>query len=236
MTAGLNGNWQLVKILVNQGHADMTKKNLDGDSILYLAAQSGRLSTVKFLARKAPMLIDEPTVDGSTPLWIACLRHNVKVVDYLLKRGANVECKGGSDQSTPLINASRVKALSIVKLLVEKYHADVNAVDKYGRTAFYYAAVIDYVPIMDYLHKNGADVNKTDKRGRSPLYIACAKGNKTAVKFLVRNNVKLASNNPAIIKAIEVCQRKRLDLVKILAEERNIILKLAKKYLMKKQS
>ena len=66
-----------------------------------------------------------------------------------------------------LHEAARKGNVEIVKMLL-KEGADVNARDKYGRTALYVAAWRGHVEIVKMLLKEGADVNAADNDGNTP--------------------------------------------------------------------
>ena len=98
---------------------------------------------------------------GKTALYIACKasnpRHrNNEKITYLCNLGADVN-RPASDGRTPLMAAASNYDLSLVRLLVEKYGANVNAKTLVGDTAMSFAFSDD---VKSYLRsKGGSDFN-----------------------------------------------------------------------------
>ena len=84
----------------------------------------------------------------------------------------------GSDQ---IIKLSE----EITQILI-KAGADVNAVDKNGRTPIRMAARYGNVAMVSVLIKAGADVNAADKNGRTPIRMATGYGYKVVVSMLIK--------------------------------------------------
>lgn len=110
--------WQLSPSYLSQ-HAITIKharaKNSDGASLLYVAAQNGRLNVVKkLLANGAD--INSSTYNTPTPLYIASYNGYYDVVKELLKSGANVKADYHTGVS-PLVAAAKNRHIEIVKLL-----------------------------------------------------------------------------------------------------------------------
>ena len=82
----------------------------------------------------------------------------------------------------------------MVKLLLEK-GAEVDPVDKSGRTPFYIAADKGDTGIVKLLLKQGAKIDPVDKSDRTPLYIAADKGDTEIVKLLLEKGAKIGPVN-----------------------------------------
>lgn len=121
------------------------------------------------------------------PLELAVSYEKINFVELLLKKNANPNI------THSLHRACKKQNLSIVKLLVEN-GADVNATNKYGTTALYYA--IDNnsasMEIVELLLKNNANPNVD-----TILHIACRNQNLKIIKLLVENgaDVNFIDNN-----------------------------------------
>lgn len=90
-------------------------KNSDGASLLYVAAQNGRLNIVKkLLANGAD--INASTYSTPSALYIASYNGYFDVVNELLKSGANVKADYHTGVS-PLVAAANNRHIEIVKLL-----------------------------------------------------------------------------------------------------------------------
>jgi len=133
----------------------------------------------------------------ATPLWYAYTRgRNEKVFKYLLSKGADPNhCmfaiawyddvksatlfkKTGADinelagTDTPFLGAFNWKRFKIAKWFL-KNGADVNAFDKDGNTALYYAVKRKYdIGQIQMLLKFGADINHNNNMGVSPKSFA----------------------------------------------------------------
>ena len=62
---------------------------------------------------------------------------------------------------------------------------DINAPDRYGRTALMEAIYADHTDAVETLLKLGADVNARDDNGWTPLMEAASKGRSCAVEILL---------------------------------------------------
>ena len=77
-----------------------------------------------------------------------------------------------------------------VKLLLARGE-DVNATDKYGRTALYIAAKVGKTEVVEELVKAGADVNVTNKYGVTALHNAVGRDHLEIVKLLLVNRANI---------------------------------------------
>ena len=68
-----------------------------------------------------------------------------------------------------------------------KTTTDVNAKDKFGRTALHKAANKGNIEIVEMIIAKGADVNAKDIKGDTPLHAAAWKENEDLMKLLVEN-------------------------------------------------
>lgn len=100
---------------------------------------------------------------------------NLRPLDWAISNGQEKTAKclliqdGGlanlkSDKGiTPLMRAAEVGSFEIVKLLVERFDADLYAKDEFGRTAVDYAVSKEKYPIESYLRYREMD-SKLDKK------------------------------------------------------------------------
>jgi hypothetical protein len=72
--------------------------------------------------------------------------------------------------STPLHIAAALDDLRIVRLLVERFGARVDAQDVGQRTPVYLASWLGHVRVVEFLCWRGADVNKAKNYGATPLH------------------------------------------------------------------
>ncbi|MCA8993723.1 MAG: ankyrin repeat domain-containing protein [Planctomycetaceae bacterium] len=123
----------------------------------------------------------------ATPLLLAAETGDLPLIQLLVELGAN-PLLPNADDCTPLLAASGVGVLSdgdesagteedaiATILFLIKQGADINAVDKSGKTAMHGAAFKSWSKLVQVLAENGADINVWNtncSRGWTPLMIA----------------------------------------------------------------
>ncbi len=88
-----------------------------------------------------------------------------------------------------LLEAVKSNEIEEVKKLI-KEGADVNVVDKYGKTALHKASYWGYSKIVKMLIEKGADVNMVDEYEITALYWASFEGHSEIVKMLEKAGAK----------------------------------------------
>uniref|UniRef100_A0A1X7U8E6 Uncharacterized protein n=1 Tax=Amphimedon queenslandica TaxID=400682 RepID=A0A1X7U8E6_AMPQE len=154
---------EIVNILLTNGaKTDVVDKH--GNTPLLLAIEKGRLRStevIKLLITKGNADVNAVDEYHSTPLFNAVKSGCIEAVDILLTNGARTDVMSES-YGTPLHSAvERYKSADIIKLLITKGKADVNAVDEKNRTPLFHA-VEQSSEIVNILLTNGA---KTDVMG-----------------------------------------------------------------------
>ncbi|GMF44344.1 unnamed protein product [Phytophthora fragariaefolia] len=191
MQAISKGHLEIVAILLEHG-ADMNKVDNHGKTPLWRAVDQGFFEIVQVLVEHGA---DMNKVDnhGRTPLWRALKRGHVELVRYL-------ESLGAAKEITPVFTdlmkscASGKTDASRIKVLVEHYDDDVNAVDEWGKTPLCWlcdseANTIDIAVMRLLVEEYGADVNAQTKRGGvTPLMLAAFNGDVQAAEWLLRLN------------------------------------------------
>lgn len=129
------GRLDIVKILVEAG-ANVSTTDTRGRNPLEKAANEGHLATVQYLVTHGADT-EQSGYHGITPLWSAAERGELEIVRYLASVGASLETTGFDGLHTITI-AARGGRYDVVKFLIQK-NVDVNARDKDGRTALYWA-------------------------------------------------------------------------------------------------
>jgi arylsulfatase A-like enzyme len=124
---------------------------------------------------------------GATPLLLAAETGDVPLMRLLVELGAD-PLLPNIDDCTPLLAASGVgvlsdgdesagteeEAIEAIAFLLER-NADINAVDKHGKSAMHGAAYKSWPKLVQYLADHGADIgvwNRKNARGWTPLMIA----------------------------------------------------------------
>jgi len=148
--AAHSGNFDIIKILVEQGASYV---NEDGISGLHFATKQNIKIVQYFL--QLGVDINQNGKNGTPLLW-AVHYGNVQIVEYLIMNNAKVNLETGI---TPLIVASAGGHFKIVQLLFEKGAALVNYnSENYGNPLFW-AAGNGHLNIVNYLIEKKADVN-----------------------------------------------------------------------------
>jgi hypothetical protein len=92
---------------------------------------------------------------------------------YLIKKGdPNIRSLlPGTENLTPVMIASGQNSVEWLKKFVD-HGADIHAVSRDGRTAFYIATNMGHMSIMEYFLSININVNQQDLYGETPLYTA----------------------------------------------------------------
>ncbi|XP_053687301.1 uncharacterized protein LOC128736832 [Sabethes cyaneus] len=200
--AARNGHFEVVKILLNAGVQDktglvllskfydvaslLTENQVNVDVIavvnfaplmkrtaLHMAAYRGCVESIRNLVT-AGANIDAVDENGKTALIILLENGFIQAANHLLTRNLDVNI-ADSQKQTPLHFATIKGLFEIVKVLVEEKDAQIDAADKYGRTALMLALDQDKHAVADYLLMKNADVNSTNAANETALYIVARK-------------------------------------------------------------
>ena len=216
LTAYVQNNQEVVAFYVMA----MMVKNPDclnivdenGRTLLMYAANGRNPDTFRWLVDHGAD-IHAKSQDGATALLVAA-SSLPEVVDELIAQHADVNAVQTSSGLTPLIEAASHGNVDAVKSLLAA-GANVNAEDKYGRSALNDASDGGYTEIVKLLLAAGADVNHVTKYGKeSSLIMASYNGYTEIVKLLLdaKADFKLEDDRgkTALIKATKA------DIVKML--------------------
>jgi ankyrin repeat protein len=128
-----------------------------------------------------------------TPIARAIISHNSEELNRLIKEGADVNQRlQGREREragfTPLILASALSDVPATQMLIER-GAKITILDDYRRSALWYAALNENVPLLAALSKapGAKEVVNTpdDDLKRTPLHIAVNGDAKDAVQILL---------------------------------------------------
>ena len=164
----------------------------DGRAALHWAAALGHLDMVKLLCENGAD-VNLMGSHGWAPLHSAIQGGQTEMVEYLIDHtDVNVELPR-FDGFKPLLLAAIKGYSDIVKLLVERGNADIEAEDEnHGGRALHYAAIFGHSEIVEYLLAHGAVVNGTpSKEGETPLSLASLNGHLDVVQTLVEAGAKV---------------------------------------------
>ena len=195
-------NPEIAKILLSAG-ADINAKNQWGDTALMAAANFKQVFMAKFLVESGAD-VNATKPNKTTALMIAARKGDVEMVDFLLDSGADVNIGLGTGDTALSLAVFKSKEnhkqewlekclnsyhqgkdckihpdLSLVGILLDN-GAEINQVDKEGRTLLDRSIGDVGVEIPDLLIESGADVNQGD-----PLILAAYNGNSDLVDLLI---------------------------------------------------
>lgn len=154
------------------------------------AARKGDLETVKKLISETPHLKKALDTSGNTPAIIAAGAGQIGVVEYLLSIGVEVEDATGT-RRTMLHAACEGGQLDMVKLLITKYRADINAADFKKWQPVHIAARKNPPEMLQFLIAQRADVNARAHEGYTPLQQATTSKLQPQVQLLLKAKAKV---------------------------------------------
>lgn len=82
--ATYHGNFELIKLLVDEMHADINVRNIYGAHVLHIAAQGDQPTPLYYFVRIKNMSLDDVDNKGSTPLHWACYSKAEFALSYIL--------------------------------------------------------------------------------------------------------------------------------------------------------
>jgi ankyrin repeat protein len=178
MTASVGGHTDAVRLLIEAG-ADVLAADQEGLTPLMNAAENGTVPVLQVLvdaANKDPEYLNALSNTGFTALIIASAHGHAEAVDYLLTAGADAE-KTAENKVTPLMFAAASNHVDVMKVLLEKGNAQLDARHSNGGTALLEATTGGAVDAIRYLLEKGAQVDFVDDDGVTPLMAIASNGN-----------------------------------------------------------
>ena len=144
-----------------------------------------------------------------------------EVVEFLREKGAE-ELVISKEEALELSQGfwndeGDFKSLEEIKELLKK-GADVNAKDKFGRTALMKAAIIGQLDVVKYLVEHGADLEAKDGYGSTALMMSATWGELDVVKCLAEHGADLEAKDGDGRTALIIAAKKGVELVKYLVE------------------
>ncbi|XP_067648872.1 ankyrin repeat domain-containing protein 50-like [Haliotis asinina] len=133
VAAAWEGNRDVFEFLVCTG-SNLSNVDSDDNNILHHASFAGKLAIVKYVVSQGSVDINSIRKDRKNPLMLAAIGGHVDVFDFLLSMGGNVSQVDVSGYNILHI-ATSVRHVEIVNRILSQNLVDVNARDKYGKTA-----------------------------------------------------------------------------------------------------
>ena len=136
-------------------------------------------------------------VEGRSPLYLVAQLGLVEPTELLLAAGADVGRRFGKSECSPLDLAVVEGHVGVVEAMIRHGGADVDAVDRGGRTAAHRACFFDqHAALVVLVERGGASVAAEDGSGRTPLDVATARGSKGAAILLSTLSAATAPPSP----------------------------------------
>lgn len=190
-SATVRGHTNTVKALL-AGGAYVGSKDINNQTPLYLASNSGDVATVQALLA-AGADVNARTIWGGTALMGAALWGHTDTVQALLASGADVNARDKKGQTALIVAASYAgrahtpgkkssHPATIQSLMASG--ADVNAREENGRTALMLAAANGHIATIQALLAAGADVNARDKYAGTALREASEGRHSSVIRLL----------------------------------------------------
>jgi len=243
--AALNGNREMLKVLLSNEKIDIQARSEDGRTALFFGVNNGDVGIVQDLLKAGanPDLLDN---DGDAVLHIVAMDGNAKIMQILLAHGANpfVKTRDGQDAMEvaedfghdpshkvrdllqaamnkdyeQFYHAAEINNVGVLNAFLEK-GVDINKPDADGYTALHWAAIEGSADAAKALLAAGADVNILDKDGNTSLHMAVSGNNaddKEVIKILLSAKADAAIKNNDGQTAMDVAEKNRQEMVAIL--------------------
>jgi len=189
-----NGKINKVIELINIG-ADLSKRDLDGLTLLHVASEIGNNEIARLLIDAGADINDKDDF-GNTPLHYASIYGRTDIVNMLIDAGADVNEKIKHDLYTPLHYAVKRRREKIVKLLIDA-GADIDAKDNWECTPIHYVSR-GAEEIAKLLIDAGADLYAHNDECQMPIALAFNDCNVELMRFIVdkmEKNIKNRKGN-----------------------------------------
>ena len=166
----------------------LNAKDVQGNTSLTLAANSGQKEVVQYLITKGADL-DSSNTYKYTPLHYSILRRHIGIAEMLIEAGADLNIPNVWGY-TPLHTCAGRNFLKEAKFLIE-HKAGVNSKNEVGETPLFSAVKFGHEDMIVLLIKNGADVNARDNVGRTPVFATADRNSSEILKLLVDQGAKV---------------------------------------------
>lgn len=186
MRLSREGQWPSMLDLLKQGVEQPDARDLDGATLLTLAARAGELQVVRELLRRGAD-VDRIGLHGHTPLGVASASGRDPVIQDLLRAGAGVDVPSATGQSALHLAAMGGHLKAMRQLL--QAGANVRGLNREGRHALAEAALHGRTDAMALLVDAGLPANTPDQRGLNALHAAALGEQVAAVHWLRERSV-----------------------------------------------
>ena len=162
-----HGREEMARMLLELG-AEIETFNASGLAPLHQATQRGYANIVRYLLDHGAKINAIKELAPWTALAKACWHGHLQVVQVLLSRSARTEVHDYG-HCTPLIRGAIRGYTSIVVQMLDQGKADIEGVDKEGRTALFYAALEGHAETLEALLDRDANTEIQDSMQYTPM-------------------------------------------------------------------
>uniref|UniRef100_A0A674DL31 Neurogenic locus notch homolog protein 1 n=1 Tax=Salmo trutta TaxID=8032 RepID=A0A674DL31_SALTR len=175
----------VISDFIYQGANLHSQTDRTGETALHLAARYARSDAAKRLLEASADANIQDNM-GKTPLHAAVAADAQGVFQILIRNRATDLDARMHDGTTPLTLAARLAVEGMVEELIN-CHADVNAIDDFGKSALHWAAAVNNVEAATVLLKNGANKDMQNNKEETPLFLAAREGSYETAKVLLEH-------------------------------------------------
>ncbi|RWS15122.1 hypothetical protein B4U79_08317 [Dinothrombium tinctorium] len=193
MLAVTCARFEVTKLLIEQGKANIHLVNKDGWNCFHLAVRSGDFTTVSYLLSLDECLFKNRSNNNRSPLHSCALHGHYNIAYYLI----NNKCYESIDEkdmcgNTPFIEAIKSSSIAICKLLIAN-DCDPRVSDKLQRNVLHIAAECNADESIVYLlNELSFDVNEQCARnGFTALHYAAKEGHSSTIEILKQFQCRL---------------------------------------------
>jgi len=157
-------------------------------SPLIHACRLGNEEIVDYLINKGNANINEKDSNDKTIFMYACEIYNKNIIQLLMNYGCRITDEDVDHEGNNALHylCQRDESYymnSLLKILVETYHFDINKQNHQGKTPLHISSMMGNINTVRYLIDNGADINIPDSKKYTPFIYACLSGNKKIVNI-----------------------------------------------------
>lgn len=186
--AASSGHKAAVALLLDGG-AQIDERDKQLQTPLHLAMSAGRTEVVAYLIERGadPLLRDDKQVSALERARQSKLTEIVSVIAASLGSNDEAAARERDAKIDEFVNAAMRGNRSELERLLDG-GVDINAINRYGRTALLQAAMMDDLDIVNLLLKRGA-LAHPNHNGTTPMHIAAQRGWGALVNVLLAANV-----------------------------------------------
>jgi ankyrin repeat protein len=186
---------------------------------LYYASLHGLHDFTRYLIAKYPEQVNARGGYHVVPLVAALSREHFQTAELLRDNGADPNVRGVLN-TTLLNSAAHSGCLQMVKELIIKYNADINAQDDVGDTPLHDVSRTSTPSgpnVVRVLVEHGANVNSRANDGSTPLHRAARNGNLEVARVLIEHGADEQAEDKIGRTSLQVASgRMRREIMKVI--------------------